>query len=189
MKRWPFKVLVGVSLALFLLLLLITIRSFITADGWSWSDGVRVDTAGYQIAWRKSFIVQWGRVYCVADRGMGASSAFSQRLEPRLADLGVQMYDSQPWDFSFLGFAHRVSKGYAFIANVIRPPPVDITHVWVVPLWPFLVLTAVLPALWTIRFIRSRRRNSAFCCAHCGYDLRATPDRCPECGTVRAVHG
>jgi hypothetical protein len=53
----------------------------------------------------------------------------------------------------------------------------------------FLVIVpaAVLPAIWMIRCASRRWRHGRFGpgrCRACGYDLRATPDRCPECGVV-----
>jgi len=48
---------------------------------------------------------------------------------------------------------------------------------------PTLVL-AILPGLWVGRAIRKLRRHKIGLCPNCGYDIRATPQRCPECGRV-----
>ena len=49
-----------------------------------------------------------------------------------------------------------------------------------VPHWALCLLFAIPVALW----LRRRGRAPApGLCATCGYDLRATPGRCPECGT------
>jgi hypothetical protein len=56
------------------------------------------------------------------------------------------------------------------------------------PCWSLGVLTAVLPALAIASGVRrrSRRGRAAGTCRICGYDLRGTPERCPECGAVPA---
>ena len=50
------------------------------------------------------------------------------------------------------------------------------------PHWPVAALGAVLPVMW-VRWRRAARRRAAVgLCRRCGYDLRASTDRCPECG-------
>jgi hypothetical protein len=60
-------------------------------------------------------------------------------------------------------------------------------HRWlnlVAPHWALASVTLLTPLVWAYRYQRLRRRVAKCICAHCGYDLRATPDRCPECGAV-----
>jgi hypothetical protein len=53
-----------------------------------------------------------------------------------------------------------------------------------IPLWLLLFVFSVAPLLWEAKELRGWHRSRCCCCQACGYDLRATPDRCPECGAV-----
>lgn len=68
------------------------------------------------------------------------------------------------------------------------------THAWekygryrewrlIFPLWLPTLLTAVLPTIWIVQRVKHKRRQVSGRCIKCGYDLRASKERCPECGT------
>lgn len=71
--------------------------------------------------------------------------------------------------------------GVAYYAGQAPASPRHLT----VHLWLPTVLFAVAPTLLFVRWMR--RRAAKGLCPACDYDLRATPDRCPECGTVAAA--
>ena len=48
---------------------------------------------------------------------------------------------------------------------------------WAIPV-------ALVATLRWVPWLRRRRARRAGRCENCGYDLRATPDRCPECGAA-----
>jgi hypothetical protein len=60
--------------------------------------------------------------------------------------------------------------------------PTGVFRSAVLPLWflvCFFLLLSLPESIYRYRVYSRRRRGH---CPHCGYDLRASPDRCPECG-------
>ena len=68
--------------------------------------------------------------------------------------------------------------------NISLWPSLTLTRV---PYWFLALLTAVGPIVRTVERIRTRQRvrfrSRRGLCVRCGYDLRASEGRCPECGT------
>jgi len=94
------------------------------------------------------------------------------------------MYGNQSrrWDWLGFGTWYRPDHSTGQITGGERTV--------MIPYWFFVLLTLIVPALAFRRTRRERRhllRVKDHLCSKCGYDLRATPDRCPECGTIPPI--
>lgn len=85
--------------------------------------------------------------------------------------------------------ARMMRPGWSFAtfqASRVKVPGMTAEDVRV-PYWLLAILTSALPAWWLLRRSRERRVRLLGLCPGCGYDLRASPGRCPECGTLASV--
>ena len=74
------------------------------------------------------------------------------------------------WE-TFDGITPPADDGFGYVR-------VGVSH------WLLALLLFVPPVLWVRRCRKANCVLKPGVCASCGYDLRATPDRCPECGKV-----
>jgi hypothetical protein len=84
------------------------------------------------------------------------------------------------------GWWHRL--GFAWERNRFVSTFTSVETRWTVPLWPVALISLV-----GLFHLFRRRHFADETCHACGYDLRATPERCPECGTeqksaIRSQH-
>jgi hypothetical protein len=75
--------------------------------------------------------------------------------------------------------------GFILMCEDVRPTDLLLLKAQV-PYWAVAGVMLLLPGGRLIAHAARKRARRAGLCPACGYDLRATPERCPECGTIPA---
>jgi hypothetical protein len=127
-----------------------------------WARGIRKQRK------QEEFIQAYNQEWQKALVGVNEQARVAFHAQPWAADTTRSMVVSRNKSMAILRtyYPHRPFAIYAFVAG----------------------LTGMPPTIWLVRaachqVVVKRRSQRNFCTA-CGYDLRATPDRCPECGMV-----
>ena len=157
MRRWLFKFAATVSLALFVVMAVFCIRAQRGSNDYvefrSKHQLVLPDVPPDRLTWTDA---QWVAYRVAFEAWARRQWSVHVRANPN----AIFAFGRQP----FFGYPASGSFGLHLYYGVGLPA------------------LAVLPALVAVRKLRSRRRGRQGRCAKCGYDLRATPERCPECG-------
>lgn len=186
LMRWMARIAAALSFLLFIAAVSLWVRSYFVADNVSRCLCARASVLiSYRcqefISARGSLVFQeeYFQYPIVYDR-IGLSPYSLRRISTsNFSQVLIPSYSSCKWDFwcCGLGLANMNYTG-------IIPTDFEHVHVAVIPIPALPLIAAVAPSLIALHEIRRRRAMQGGRCLQCGYDLRATPFRCPECGTV-----
>jgi hypothetical protein len=99
--------------------------------------------------------------------------------------------EARPYEFETRPGRDLARLGFRLLPPVTQAAPPALWRHYSVYVPHYAVVTAagILPAARLLALGRRKRIGRAGFCPSCGYDLRATPGRCPECGgpVVRAT--
>jgi hypothetical protein len=164
-------------------------------QGWMWLGWNPAPSGRHGVPWKRLLISSHGRLYYISTREMSGQASPFHKIEGYAAAMALTVATRPPvlatGDVAqqFLGFEHHLRRGYPSFTRLGTGPPTDLTDTYAIPHWAILLTTLPMPAAWIARRSRSRRFLATGRCVACGYDLRATPDRCPECGTPVLARG
>lgn len=156
------------SLILCLAMIGMCVRSLFAFDVVRWSSPER----GMMLVYGHCHGLCW--VDCITG-GADTASGFSCSYDVGITgDELVTSLRSYPTHIEFAGL-HWFAGPYSSTPGATQ-------HGAAIPMWYLIAAFALLPA-WAA-YHHFTRPPAAGLCPTCGYDLRATPERCPECGKV-----
>ena len=172
------------------------VRSYFVGEIIHLAPGPVVDTTpsapmqGATLSWRRQYSIHSGagKLQLVRRELQDPQPDSPGRVVQAPRDAVMDMGPMTRTDLAFSG------GGFGYLRRDKQPysrPPVTGWYwgfrVISVPYWSIVLVTGAGPALWFASYVRHRRRRLralAHLCPSCGYDLRATPGRCPECGSI-----
>ena len=202
--RRPLRILLNAATVLSLVLCVVTVAAWVRSYWLSemWTRGHQELGADSHRKWLWQFASAGGSVsyfgYSEDVHGLGKFNP--QVLADLRAILSVPAnrdtrgYQSRPRTQGRATFGLTTTLGFGFKFHRDAPAPPSTGSSWscsmTVPYWAVTGACAV-PLAVCLRCIRRRHKGdradqdpASLRCPACGYDCRATPDRCPECGTA-----
>ena len=166
MTRRMFTLAAGLSLMLGLTTVALWVRSYWVSDSFGFSNHFAI----------------W------LDRGsvIVARSGANPYLGEHTFDFDVGYHHDTPEDRDEFFNPRRVARRSWNVIAAHREEFPGL-HMVVVELWAVLLVIGAPAAFGALAIVKRRSRIRRKRCTRCGYDLRATPDRCPECGHESGV--